>query len=345
MKAFSFKSNTSVIRVLKEPVIKKKKLNFDRMLYFIIIAICLVLLIRYIFVNTAIVKANGQVLMHKVDVNFTHDIRLLSFFTNEGDTICKDQPLFRYIEDQFDNYSTAILSGFENDQNRDKKSLDLEFRIKGLRLQIAALKQQLGLLLKEKKRISDLVLLDVYTMEKLSALVNQITALEHQIRLEQNNLALLYEQKKLFGEWFHTNDLSFGSGSNVMQTNYQAPLDGIIGQIAVVENETCYRTESVLTIHDPNRVFVKAYFELEEISNVRIDDEVIVKFPDKTKSKGIVKKYYISTYALPEEFQKTYEPTERSVVIEIEPLNDTEKQIWTQYHKLNIVVEKYRYEL
>lgn len=345
MKAFSFKSNKSVIRVLKEPVIKKKKLNFDRMLYFIIIAICLVLLIRYIFVNTAIVKANGQVLMHKVDVNFTHDIRLLAFHTSEGDTICRDQSLFTYIEDQFDNSSTAILSGFENNQNRAKKLLELEFRIKGLQMQIKALNQQLQLLLKEKKRISDLVLLDVYTIDKLSNLMNQIAALKNQIRLEQNNLALLYEQKKLFGDWFQANDLSYGNGSTSMKTNYQAPLDGIIGQISVVENETCYRTESVLTIHDPNRVFVKAYFELKEISNIHVNDEVIVKFPDKTKSKGIVKKYYISTYALPEEFQKTYEPTERSVVIEIEPLNEIERDVWAQYHKLNIVVEKFRYEL
>jgi len=44
-------------------------------------------------------------------------------------------------------------------------------------------------------------------------------------------------------------------------------------------------------------------------------------------------------YEAPEEFQKTYEPTERNILAEIIPINDVQKSQWATYHKLNIKLE------
>ena len=339
MKAFSFKSNKVTIRVLKEPVLKKKRMNIDRVLYLTIIAVGVFFLLRYVFTKTAIIKANGQVLMDKVDVNFTHDIRLLKFNVFEGDTIQKEQYLFQYVEDQFDNDAVTYFSDQENRENKAKKELDLKFKIKAQRIKIKALRSNLKVLLHEKEKTSKMVLLDVFTIDKLNELTTKTENLNTEIALAKSELALLYEQLRYIKD--HSNILLLGNAS--VNSNYRAPIDGIIGQISVSENETCYRTEKVLTIHNPKEVFIKAYFDLNEIKNIEVNDELTIEFPDKTKSIGVINKYYVSTYALPEEFQKTYEPTERSIVVEVKPLNEVERNKWATYHKLNIKISKYRF--
>ena len=344
MKTFSFKSNKSTLRVLKEPVIKKKRMSFDRALYLIIIAVGLFFLLRYVITKTTIIKADGQVLMSKVDVNFTHDIRLLRFNVFEGDTIKKDQQLFTYLEDQFDNDGTTYFSNQERVQNKVKEELGLKFKIRSKQIQIKAQKNKISLLGGNRKKIINLVLLDAYTIDKLNEITSQINTETTKLDLLKSELALLYEQLRFLEDDINPLNVSYSIGKREgINSSYMAPIKGVIGQISVNENETCYRTESVLTIHNPEQIFVKAYFDLDEIKNINIKDEVIIEFPDKTKSQGIINKYYVSTYALPEEFQKTYEPTERSILVEIVPLNKIESEKWAIHHKLNVLIKKSKY--
>ncbi len=344
MKSFSFKSNKSTLRVLKEPVIKKKRMSFDRALYLIVIAVGLFFLLRYVINKTTVINADGQVLMAKVDVNFTHDIRLLKFNVFEGDTIKRNQQLFTYLEDQFDNDGTVYFSNKERTQNKAKRELDLRFKIRSKQIQIKAQKDKVYVIKTNKEKIINLVLLDVYTIDKLNEITSQINDENAKLALLKSELALLYEQLRLLKDDNSPLNASYGFGNEgAINSSYLAPIKGVIGQISVNEKETCYRTDNVLTIHNPEQVFIKAYFDLDEIKNVNVEDEVIIEFPDKTKSKGIINKYYVSTYALPEEFQKTYEPTERSIVVEIIPLNNLERKQWAKYHKLNILIKKNRF--
>ncbi|WP_412984630.1 HlyD family efflux transporter periplasmic adaptor subunit [Pontimicrobium sp. IMCC45349] len=344
MKSFSFKSKKSTLRVLKEPVIKKKHMSFDRALYLIIIAVGLFFLLKYIIDKTTVINANGQVLMSKVDVNFTHDIRLLKFNVFEGDTIESNQRLFTYLEDQFDNDGTVYFSNQERTQNKAKKELELRFKVRSKQIQIRAQKNKIKLLTDNKEKTINLVLLDVYTIDKLNDITSHINAETVKLDLLKSEIALLYEQLRYLKDDKNPLNVSYGFGEGKeVNSSYLAPIKGVIGQISVNENETCYRTESVLTIHNPEQVFIKAYFDLDEIKNINVMDEITIQFPDKTKSKGIINKYYVSTYALPEEFQKTYEPTERSIVVEVIPLNNLEKQKWAKYHKLNVLIKKSKY--
>ncbi len=345
MKAFSFKSKTSTLRVLKEPVIKKKRMSFDRALYLIIIALAMFLFLRYIVIKTTIIKADGQVMMHKIDVNFTHDIRLLEYNVSEGDTIKQHQKLFSYIEDQLDNDALGILSYQEDEATKAKALLELDFKISSQRIKIKAMKDNLALLQSEYDKTTELVLLDVYTIDKLNEITSKIGILKTQLALLYNELALLNRQKKNIPS-LEINAFNYGSsGGQLLNSIYNAPIGGVIGQISVSEKETCYRTESVLTIHDTDKVFIKGYFKLDDLKDIHVNDEVTIEFPDNTFSSGIINKYYVSTYAMPEEFQKTYEPTERSIVVEIAPLNIYEAEKWAKYHKLNITISKYKYDL
>ena len=56
----------------------------------------------------------------------------------------------------------------------------------------------------------------------------------------------------------------------------------------------------------------------------------------QTYSKGKIVHSYISTYALPSEFQKKYEPTERTILVDIEPINVNEAELWRKFYLMDV---------
>ena len=127
-------------------------------------------------------------------------------------------------------------------------------------------------------------------------------------------------------------------GGNFGNT-YASPIKGVVGQILKNSEESCYKTENVMTIHNIEKVFIKAYFDLRDLAEVQKGNIVTVEFPDKTRSQGIINKLYISTYRAPSEFQKKYEPTERNILAEIIPLEKEQIPEWGKFYKLNLKVK------
>ena len=98
-----------------------------------------------------------------------------------------------------------------------------------------------------------------------------------------------------------------------------------------------------MTLHKDRPAFIKAYFEQEDIANFNTGDVFKVTFPDGSISYGILKRFYIATYVLPEEFQKKYEPTTRSVAADIYPLKEGEILKWKAFYKMGVDVSKFKY--
>jgi len=99
----------------------------------------------------------------------------------------------------------------------------------------------------------------------------------------------------------------------------------------------------VLAIHKKSPIFVRAYFNQEDLADVGIGEEFTVTFPDGTVSKGILKNFYYSTIPLPDEFQNRYEPISRAVVGDIYPANGEEARRWKNFYKMSVDVSKYKY--
>jgi hypothetical protein len=158
--------------------------------------------------------------------------------------------------------------------------------------------------------------------------------LENQIRLLENELYFLGLQKRNLNPnpSISVDDGNFGN-------SYISPIKGVVGQILKNSEESCYKTENVMTIHNVEKVFIKAYFNLKDLAHIKKGSIVLVEFPDKTISEGIINKLYISTYKAPTEFQKKYEPTERNILTEIIPLDEEQVSEWGKFYKLNLKVK------
>ena len=334
MRKFTYKKNTATIRTLKEPKIKKKKLNLDRLLYIIIILILVFLLGKYIYKKTVWIEGNGQVLMDKVDVNFTNDVRVKEIFINEGDTVKLGDNLFNYFQNDFDSDASIVLKNLDKKERLNGNLQGLLKDILSKRIALKNLKNRLQLLDKQEESIKKLILLDVYTKNKLDQVITEKLLLQNSIELLKNELYFLYAQKKAIK---NTNPI-YGGGNGGFGNSYKSPIKGVIGQILKNSEESCYKTENVMTIHNIEKVFIKAYFNLKDLAKVNKGSIVTIEFPDKTFSKGIINKLYISTYKAPSEFQKKYEPTERNILAEIIPIQKEQTKEWGKFYKLNLKV-------
>lgn len=336
MRKFTYTKNTAVIRTLKEPKNKKKKWNLDRVLYIIIIIALLYWFAQFIYKKTAWVEGNGQVLMEKVDVNFTNDIRVKEIFINEGDTVTVGKNLFNYFQNDFDSDASIVLKNLDKKERLNSDLQDVFKEIQKKIIQLNNLKERLLLITQQEEKVRKLILLDVYTKNKLDEMISQKLLLKNQIDLLNNELYFLRQQKKFLNT---SGSRGFRSRSGGFGNTYASPIKGVVGQILKNSEESCYKTESVMTIHNIEKVFIKAYFNLKDLAEVKKGTVVSVEFPDKTISKGIINKLYISTYRAPSEFQKKYEPTERNILAEIVPLEKDQAPEWGKFYKLNLKVK------
>lgn len=334
MKQFNYTKGKAIIRTLKEPKVKKKKFNLDRVLFILIILGLCFWLLSFVYKKTVWIEGNGQMLMEKVDVNFTNDIRVKEIFISEGDTVCVGSRLFNYYQDDFDSDASLVLKNFDRKEKLFTNLQDLIKEIHLKKLQLKSLRERLAFLNEQEKKVVKLILLDVYTKTKLDSIIQQKMLLENQIQLLENELYFLRMQRKNLSP---NETLSVGGGN--FGNSYISPIKGVVGQILKNSEEACYKTENVMTIHNVEKVFIKAYFNLKDLAHIKKGSIVLVEFPDKTVSEGIINKLYISTYKAPTEFQKKYEPTERNILTEIIPLDKEQIPEWGKFYKLNLKVK------
>jgi len=360
MKNFTgFKYQESVLRTVDEPLVKKK-FNWDRFSFICLLIGGLCYFAYSYYQRMAYTEVPGLVLLEKMAVNFTDDIRLTELCTKEGDAILEGDTLFIYtyedeekVENQFQNRSlrrSTKIGTPASQRNflRDKLALKRQIAIKGSeregqRERLKAKKAELDEMRKQ-------ILMGVDVAHKLPALQTSIIGIEtnirsltREIRILRKHLAQLREEEKRAKDLemvAMADQLMHGHQVREATYHYVTPTSGVIGQINNSPNEVCYKSENIMVIHQLTDLKIKAYFDQRNIKDVIIGEEVGIEFPDGTYGRGKIDNFYISTYELPPEFQKKYEPTERSVVADIVPINEEEAKLWVGYYKMAVKVLK-----
>jgi multidrug resistance efflux pump len=75
--------------------------------------------------------------------------------------------------------------------------------------------------------------------------------------------------------------------------------------------------QAVLTLIDPESIYVKAFFPEKVQPFLHLGDEALIILPDGSKTRGEVKKLYPASEPLPPEYQKYYMTRQRAIVAEI----------------------------
>lgn len=342
MKSFKLNKKPSHIRVVREPKIRKKKWTFDRITYLAVIAAIAFVGLRFTYLSVNVIKGDGQIVFQKLSVKFTDDIRLQNILTKEGDKIMAGDTLFIYeVEDKKDDNQMLNLQKAEAKSKFSSKELEIKRDI----LTRAAELKGLKVMLQQQKEIYDktvkMVLLEVQDESALNSLKLEEQKLETKIDILTTEIGQLKELKKSFQEVGNSLVAAY-SPQDAIEA-YISPVNGLGGQVNFENNEICYREQEVLTIHDPGRVEIQAYFSQKYMEFLKKGKLLKVKFPDGTISKGRIKQSYISTSVVPSEFQNKYEPTERNIVVSILPENENEEALWRKFYLMEVELTIFRY--
>lgn len=349
MKAFKLKEQKSFVKILKEPPLEKKKTNWSRWLYILLIGTVFYTIGKRIYNANVIIFADGQIELPKQTISFANDIQLIAPWIQEGQHICQGDTLFSYLVlASDDNARKMNISGAQPIDWIVREKLSLKNKISNNKLKIKLLQDQL-----------DLLQLSINTKEKLlfhgiHREHNAYTNLNKEKALIISEINLLEQTNKILSRTLYklrkseSSYLNVQSEQNAIYTKdhyFISPKDGIVSDIFYEPNEICYRKEEMMTIHSTNKVSISTYFDPNELAHLEINDIVDINFPDGSVGQGIIEKFFVSTYALPSEFQKKYEPTERSIVASVVPTDEWGQRQWKNFYKMDVVVQKQRYYL
>ncbi len=380
MKSLNFKrKDDSYLRYLEEAKSKKTKVpfNWDRAIYLGLLVVLTLFLMRYFYFTLFYIEGNGQVLFEKVDIRHTDDIRILEFYKEEGDDVEVGDTLFTYFldDDLFGGGSgggsnnVSISNAGKSNSWIDKEIYVLKKNVDLNKVKIRDYNTMLESLNSDLVRVQNEVILDAvshtnlenleYRIEKLNNDINLFTAQngiyrkqlgylyklkeeekgkKQKIEIEQETKNGTLNSTKVFG--LTADDMLGGINTQQGFNYFTCPIVGNITKINKQAFEVALKTENIMSLHQPENVHIRGYFNQSDLGDLHEGDIVDIDFPDGTSSIGRIDRFEFSTRILPEEFQKKFEPTTRTLAIDVLPLNQVDLEKWKKYFKLSVKISK-----
>jgi hypothetical protein len=368
MKNINFKRSNSAIRVWDEDQNTKKNINWDRLLYLVILAMFLFFGGRYLVSKFLYVNATGHILFEKRNIRNINDCQIVKFMVNEGDSVKTGDTLFSFVDDD-ENLGggfggigsngisiTATQGGKSNKEWIEREIYMLRKAIAGNNVRMTENAKISALYTSQLKRTRQMVMLDLTPRSKLDELERSIEELNYENkRLQEEN-----SQSAIFLNKLMNMDPTISGGSTLTASGggggngggggeqdfkkyYFSPIDGTVTKINFQDMEVALKSEIILSVHKPENIYVKVFFDQRDLGDVNIGDIITIIFPDGTKSQGRITRFYFATNALPEEFQKKYEPTTRTLLADVYPVNTDELKKWKAFYRMGVNITKFRY--
>jgi phosphotransferase system IIA component len=354
MKSADFNRSQSKIRVLQEVRPEKKKINWDRLIYLALLVLAAISIVFMVVKKNLYVRGEGQVLFKKLDIQFTKDIQIFNLVRSEGDSVEIGDTLFLYYEEQISDsrrlpeFKEVVMKSDNLDWIVRERLTTLK-RIELAQIQINDNNRLIDITEDEKKRIEHEIYLDIYPSTKLDQYVHRlmdfesgIVSAQEEIKYLKQYLDYLNAQEKI--ERYNLrkrSEFNASSASSVPSLHaYMSPVKGTITQVYKENFEVAMESETIMSIHKPTNLYIKAYYDQKSIRHLKEGDIVDIEFPDGSSSFGILTRFYFATYQLPDEFQKKFEPTTRSIAADIIPIDEIELDKWKSFYKLNVKISK-----
>lgn len=349
MKSLNFKRQENAqLRFIEEQVTGKRKsrFNWDRIVYLTILGLIVFFVLRYFYLQNFYIAADGQIIFDSIEISETEDLRIEKYYFDEGDNVLKGDTLFTYlIEDPtlaMANAAPDEASSSSSGTWADREIYSLQKSIELNNSQVRGDRDLLESYKKQLKRMENDVILGTASERDLNNLEYQISKLETSISMVKSENGVLIKQLnalKANGEL----DSAMVSVQNQSFSPYRAfisPVDGYVARIYKEPYEVALKSQVILNIYQADSVYVKGYFEQEDLRYVKVGDIISVNFPDGQVSEGIIKRFYSSTVLIPQEFQKKFEPAKRTIAGDIIPGPNSDLELWKRYYKLSVKLTK-----
>ena len=328
----------------------KWRAHMSRYIYFGILAAIAAILIQFVFHQTWYIEADGLVLLPTVTIRAEDDMRIGMLLVAEGEFVREGQKLFEHT---FLEHSLRATGLFRSSSDRAGKQINRDRINKtdkeiGLRtVEVQHLKAELAQLTGELDKLRKLKSLEIVRknkVEKQKALIDRI----------KQKIGELEDETGVLNDYRTRLQHRLASSSAVVQeaprqpmafsvTESFSPVNGEIVMLHVHESEVVLKGEPIAEIVSPGKQIIRAYFKQDTYKQLQNDRLVRIEFPGKVKGFGRIDKIYRATQPLPEEFQKNFEPVQRSLVADIIP--EGEAELASRRHMMCVKVKLNRYIL
>ena len=321
----------------EEGPIKRKKINWDRMVYLAILFLVVGSLILYLIRNYYFVTAPGQVVKESYIVLFPYDIRINDLLIKEDDSVRSGEALLNFERDFRLEDNTLVNSTRSVDEWITRERFTANRNISVKTVEIAENDRQIALLKDRIEQLELMVVLDVSNANKIEAYELDIARIESENRVLKEEIKYwrgYLRQLPMYRQQYQNSLLEQISASNAV-TTFNAPVSGLVSTINYKKFDLVYKGEAILNI-ELDEAYIRAYIPQKEYGAIFEGDVVTVIFPDRTKGKGVIEKIYSSLEELPPEYQNDTRASVRSLLGVVRPLDEAQEKKWKLNNKLNV---------
>lgn len=327
-----------------EVPLRKKRINWDRLVYLSILLSIVASLIYYAVRNYYFIEAPGQVVKESYLVLLPYDVRVTSFMVEEEDSVQAGQALFRFERDFRLSNDDLLNSSKSVEQWIAKEKLQAQ---KQLRIKRVELRQNSILIAQYRKQLDKLklgVVMEVAHSDDVLSMKSKLLKAEGDSKVLAEEIAYWREylaSLPAYRQKYETNLLrQLDQRGETME--FLAPISGRIAEVNFKQYEVAYKGESLLNI-EQEEAYIKAYIPQKEFGAILEGNVVTVIFPDKTRSKGVIDKIYSQLERLPPEYQSETGPRVRSLLAIVRPIDEQAMARWKLNNKLNVQIRKPRF--
>lgn len=327
-----------------EVPIRKKRINWDRMVYLAILFFIVGSLAVYLVKKFYFISAPGMVVKESYVVLLPYDVRIQQLFIQEDDSVIAGENLMSFERDFRIDDNTLINSTRSVDEWITKERFTANRTIQVKRVEIEENQKKVELIKKQIAQLEKLVILDVSNSNKVDDYEMQINDLESENRVLSEEIkywvSYLGELPK-YMERYQTSLMEQMSANSAL-TVFKSPTHGNVSIINYKQYDLVYKGEPIMTI-EMEDAYVRAYIPQDEFGSIFTGDIVNVIFPDRTRGKGVIEKIYSDLEKLPPEYQDESRASVRSLLAIVRPLDESQQKKWKLNNRLGVEIRKRRF--
>lgn len=343
MEAFRFNRHKKAAMGYSENSFTTKRLNWDRVIYYIVFVLIIGSLTLFILKKSYFVSAFGEVITNKFEVKFSDDVKVTKYYVKEkqevaiGDTLLVMRPELSPIDSigyqKISRNTSPSSNWIEHETITTKKGIGIK------KIMINSLLAEVNYEKGNLKRAQEEVYLGLETVSKISVIEGKLRKIRGDIRTLREEVKMLNGYLISLGKIEENNSKSVVNVKFISDNvAYVSPVNGVVNQIYAKENEVTYKQEIAMDMLSFEDVFVSAYIPQKYLSYFNVNDTIGVKFNTNMNSLGVIKSIYFNTKELPIAFRNRYQKNTRNIIARIEPLNDSMQKDWKPFFKMAVQV-------
>ncbi|MFB6319527.1 HlyD family secretion protein [Saccharicrinis sp. FJH54] len=341
MKKFSYNNRGSSLRSIAEIEMKKRK-NWDRIIYLVILWAILGSLLFYVGKKTLFVFSSGELVTEGFKIKFMEDVKVSRFYVNQDDFVNVGDTLFYFTPSEDYDTLQDEQENFLADDWYNREIINTEKSIGLKNTQIQEKQRQYSSARSDLRKLEKEVYLDISNQSEVDkkkivvdGLSSEISGLKKEVEYLENYKKQLEERMAEKGELLHQR--------NVMSRNlyYTSPVAGKVNLIHRRPGEINYKGEIVMEVIDPKNVTVAAYVKQSDIGDFKIGSRVRIEFPGGEMSSGKVSFISYTAQEMPLYLQNPTDPNNMRLKIIVEPWDEEHRKEWPlHYSNLGVKVFK-----